>query len=263
MRTRLKSIRRGTRKPRDIRKGFALFTLYIGTIWLETPARIPSIMYVSGCCTLFRCELPRLILGPFRTLIRGQSLDALDNFPRARLAPFQWDSARKREEVHTLCDVMDDGWTGSAAERARRLLENLSFTLARERGRHPGSLCAPVNECSHFVRCPATELNEIADQGEIGAARNGKKEGGSFTLFLTRPLFCPAKRGGLHAWTWIAGSELSKVNAPIERLFTSTSAVECELVCSNLSCDYSGTLYLIIIYDCRDEMYFYANNHVK
>lgn len=193
------------------------FLPFIGTIWLETPARIPSIMYVSGCCTLFRCELPRLILGLFRTLIRGQSLDAPDNFPRARLAPFQWDSVRKRGRGSTYYATR---WTTDETEArwsARHLLENLyAFTIARERERsqHPGSssLC-PINECSHFVRCAATELNEIADEGEIGAARNGKKGEawrGSFTLFLARLLFCRAKRRGLHAWTWTTDRNYSK-----------------------------------------------------
>lgn len=131
-----------------------------------------------------------------------------------------------------------------ARRSTRRLSDNLyAFTLSlgQKRSRHPSSFCAGVNECSHFVRCAATELNEIADEGEIGAARNGKKEEAwrnSFTLLLlllARSLFCPAKGGFARFNTDDhAGSELFKVNAPIERLFTSTSAVENEL-CNDLA----------------------------
>lgn len=122
----------------------------------------------------------------------------------------------------------------------RKLILLLSLARARKESTPWFPLCR-VNECSHFVRCTATELNEIVDEGEIGAARIGKKEEawrGSFALFLARPLFCPTKGGIARSNTNDhVGSELSKVNVPIEWLFTRTSVVESEFVCNGLSCN--------------------------
>lgn len=162
---------------------------------------------------------------------------------------------------------------------ARRLLGNLyAFTvsLERERNRHPGSLLCRINECSHFVRCAATELNEIADEGEINVARNGKKNEawrGSFTLLLAKPPFCSAKGGFARLNTNDhVGSELSKVNAPIEQLFTWTSAVESEphgdpaRNSDALVIQFLSVHNLIVIYGFQDEtfsMYSHSNDRVK
>jgi len=138
-------------------------------------------------------------------------------------------------------------WTRSAAERTSSFRKLIRFySLVREREREPTPrfpLCR-VNECSHFVRCAATELNEIADEEEIGAAWNGKKDEawrGSFTLPHRETSFLYSAKGGSARLNTNdhARSELSKVNASIEWLFISTSAVEsepCKWSCAQLWC---------------------------
>jgi len=96
-------------------------------------------------------------------------------------------------------------WTRSATERTSSFRKLIRFySLVREREPTPRFSLCRVNECSHFVRCAATELNEIADEEEIGAAWNGKKDEawrGSFTLLHARPLFSTRLKADLHAWT--------------------------------------------------------------
>jgi len=169
--------------------------------------------------------------GPFCTLIRGQSLDAPDNFPRARVFPMRFRPKKRRNPYIMRRDGRQ--WTGSASS-----FRKLILLLSRLSEREVDTLVSFVPRKRMFsfraMHRDRTEWNRRRGGNRRGTKR--QKGGGLaslvlLVLFLARPLFCSTKGGVARLNTNDhAGSELSKVNAPIERLFTRTSAVESEFM---------------------------------
>lgn len=176
---------------------------------------------------------------------RSEPWRAPDNFPRACLAPLRtaWDSP-VRGKVSVLCDKVDDDDDERDAEVNRmsassfRRLVRL-HPLEWEKSRYLPAAFVPRKRTFSFrVRCATTELNEIADEGEIGT--KGRERSSGLFHSLIR------ERGAPFLAIWIKVNLRSNTKKgritpdrnylkwvrPIERVFAWTSVVEmhCSLI---------------------------------